>query len=153
MHNEERRGNLAPGAASHPPPLPSRGTLLGRGLTRRCPRCGERDVFESWFRSRECCPRCHMRLNRGEHDFWIGAWMLNLVGVETVFALLLVALIVALWPDVPWPAITWAGVIGMIALPLLLFPVSRTLWLAIDMTFQPERPGDFPSTEGRPPAP
>ncbi|HEX6589771.1 MAG TPA: DUF983 domain-containing protein [Longimicrobiales bacterium] len=153
MQHEERRGNpTALPAAAEAPPLPAKGTLLGRGLLCRCPRCGERNVFESWFEARECCPRCGMRLDRGEHDFWIGAWMLNLVGVETVFALLLVALVVALWPDVPWTAITWTGVLGMVLLPLLLFPVSRTLWLAIDMAVQPERPGDFPSAEARPSA-
>ena len=150
MQQEERRGNRTPGDSSHAvPPMPTRSTLLARGLLRRCPRCGERDVFESWLRSRKRCPRCGMHLDRGEHDFWIGAWMLNLVGVETVFALLLVVGVVALWPDVPWQAVTWIGVVGMVLLPVLLFPVSRTLWLAIDMTVQPERPGDFPSTDPR----
>ena len=69
--------------------------------------------------------------------------MLNLVGVETVFALLLGLVVVLLWPDVPWDAVTWTGVAGMLLLPPLLFPVSRTLWLAIDLVFQPERPSDF----------
>ncbi len=69
--------------------------------------------------------------------------MLNLVGVETVFVLIMAALAIALWPDVPWRAITWIGVIGMLALPLLLYPISRTLWLAIDLTFQPPRESDF----------
>ena len=148
MQNEERRGSSNAAAATGAPALPSRAALLGRGLARRCPRCGERDVFESWFRSRERCPSCGQRLDRGEHDFWIGAWMLNLVGVETLFALLLVGVVVALWPDVPWRAITWTGVAGMILLPLLLFPVSRTFWLAIDMAAQPERPGDFGGASG-----
>lgn len=115
---------------------------IARGLTGRCPRCGGRDLFTSWFAMRDRCPTCALRLDRGEHDFWIGAWMLNLVGVETAFALLLLAGAVAVWPDVSWRALTWIGVAGMVALPLLLFPVSRTLWLAIDLVFQPDRPGD-----------
>ena len=89
------------------------------------------------------CPNCGLRLDRGESDFWIGAWMLNLVGAETVFALLLAAGVVLLWPDVPWTAVTWIGALGMLLIPLALFPVSRTLWLAIDMVFQPHRSGDF----------
>jgi hypothetical protein len=100
---------------------------------------------------RERCPSCGLRLDRGEADFWIGAWMVNLVGVETVFVVLVGIVVVLLWPDVPWDAVTWIGVAGMVLLPLLLFPVSRTLWLAIDMLFQPHRPGDFdpPGTAAR----
>ena len=118
--------------------LPPHATLLLRGLRRHCPRCGERDVFASWFATRERCPACGLRLDRGETDFWIGAWMLNLVGVELAFTALLVLAVVILWPDVPWTVVTWTGVAGMIALPLLFFPVSRTLWLAIDLALRPD---------------
>ena len=122
---------------------PSGFRMILRGLRRRCPWCGGGDLFPSWFTTRERCPRCGLRLDRGETDFWIGAWMLNLVGVETVFTALLVIGIVILWPDVPWAAVTWTGVVGMIALPLLLFPFSRTLWLSIDMALHPKGESDF----------
>jgi len=68
--------------------------------------------------------------------------MLNIVGVETVFVLIMAAIVIALWPEVSWTTVTWIGVIGMLALPLLLFPISRTLWLAIDLSIQPHRPWD-----------
>ena len=144
MSDIERRGNQPAARPAGPlPPTPGRGTLLGRGIARRCPMCGDGDLFASWFAMRERCPSCGLRLDRGEHDSWSGAWMLNLVGVETVFVLLMGVVVLALWPDVPWRAITWLGVIGMLALPLLLYPISRTLWLAIDLSFQPARESDF----------
>ena len=144
MSDIERRGNEAPGAPPITmPPIPGGATLLRRGLMRRCPMCGGGGLFASWFTMRERCPTCALRLDRGEHDSWSGAWMLNLVGVETVFVLLMALVVLALWPDVPWRAITWLGVIGMLALPLLLYPLSRTLWLAIDLAFQPARESDF----------
>jgi len=124
------------------PPL-SKATLVGRGLLGRCPVCGGGDLFPSWFEMRDRCPSCRLRLDRAEHDFWTGAWMLNLVGVEAVFVLIMAGVIVALWPNVPWNAVTWVGVLGMLGLPLLLFPVSRTLWLALDLVFQPPRETDF----------
>ena len=105
--------------------------------------CGGGDLFPSWFSMREHCPSCRLKLDRGEHDFWTGAWMLNIVGVETVFVLMMTGVVALLWPEVPWGAVTWIGVIGMVALPLILFPVSRTLWLAFDLAFQPVREGDF----------
>ena len=161
MSQIERRGNAAPdddrrGDATrvpptrapatggpHTPATPGGATLLARGLARRCPMCGGRDLFPGWFAMRERCPSCGLRLDRGEHDFWIGAWMLNFVGVETLFVLLVVAGVALVWPDVPWTLVTWLGALGMLALPLLLFPTSRTLWLAIDLSFQPARESDF----------
>ena len=122
---------------------PGRAALLGRGLARRCPMCGGGDLFPACFTMRDRCPSCGLRLDRGEHDFWAGAWMLNIVGVETAFVILLAAGVFAVWPDVPWHAVTWVGVAGMIALPLLLFPTSRTLWLAVDLSFQPARESDY----------
>jgi uncharacterized protein (DUF983 family) len=144
MSDIERRGNdPARTGPVEVPPVPATGALLARGLVRRCPMCGGGDLFSSWFTMRERCPTCGLRLNRGEHDSWSGAWMLNLVGVETVFVLLMALVVIALWPDVPWRAITWLGVLGMLALPLLLYPISRTLWLAIDLSFQPARESDY----------
>ena len=125
MSDIERRGNQPPPQHVGPlPATPGRGRLLSRGIARRCPMCGGGDLFASWFAMRERCPACGLRLDRGEHDSWSGAWMLNLVGVETVFVLLMGMVVLALWPDVPWRAITWLGVIGMLALPLLLYPLS-----------------------------
>jgi uncharacterized protein (DUF983 family) len=142
MSEIERRVNAA-GPPPPVPPAPGRATLLVRGLRGHCPMCGGRGLFASWFAMRERCPSCGLRLDRGEHDFWIGAWMLNLVGVETAFVLTMAGVVIGLWPDVPWRAITWTGAVGMLALPLLLFPVSRTLWLAIDLAFQPARETDY----------
>jgi len=134
---------------------PSSSRLLLRGLCGRCPWCGGRNLFRGRFRLRDACPSCGLRPERGEHDFWSGAWMLNIVGVETAFALLLTLAVVLLWPDVPWTAVLWVGIVGMLVMPLLFFRVSRTLWLAIDLAFQPPRRSDFdrgsPGHSGSPP--
>ena len=144
MLKNERRGNArTDDGPALVPATPGGTTLLGRGLVRRCPMCGSGGLFPSWFRMHDRCPSCRLRLDRGEHDFWAGAWMLNIVGVETVFVLLVALGVVVAWPDVSWRLVTWLGVLGMIALPLLLFPSSRTLWLAIDLSFQPARESDY----------
>lgn len=143
MSENHARGNLPAGAGA--PAAPDNRVMLARGLRARCPLCGAGGLFESRFRMRALCPRCGLRLDRGETDFWAGAWMLNLVGVEVVFALLLALAVVIMWPDVPWSVVMWTGVTGMLLLPLLLFRVSRTLWLAIDLALQPARETDFES--------
>jgi uncharacterized protein (DUF983 family) len=64
--------------------------LLGRGVARRCPACGAGDVFVSWFRLRERCPRCAARLER-EPAFFIGAYFLNFCLMQAVLGAWIVA--------------------------------------------------------------
>jgi O-antigen ligase len=84
------------------------------------------------------CERCGLPVQRGEaEDYWLGGMMFNIV-LSEMLALIAVAVVVLLsWPRVPWNAV-WAGaVMLMIAAPFLLFPVSRTTWLAFDLLFRP----------------
>src|ERR687894_1733050 len=48
-----------------PPPLTTRRLLL-RGITKRCPVCGEYRLFRRWFTIVEHRPRCGFRLERVE---------------------------------------------------------------------------------------
>jgi uncharacterized protein (DUF983 family) len=119
--------------------------LFGRALLARCPRCGARGVFVSWFKLQDRCPRCGLPLQRGEEqDYWLGGMMFNIVLSELLaFASVAIA-VLATWPRVPWNAL-WIGAIAlMIAAPFALFPVSRMVWLAFDLVFRPhpESPRD-----------
>ena len=58
-------------------------TRVGRALLLRCPRCGARGIWRSWFSMRHACPTCGQVFERGESsDFWIGAYLINLVVAE-----------------------------------------------------------------------
>lgn len=118
-------------------------TIIGRALARRCPNCGGRNVFRSYLRERDSCPTCGLKLDRGERDFFIGAYTLNLIAAEllVVFGGLLVLALT--WPDVPWNALMYGLAVLMIAAPVALYPFSRQLWLATDLIFRPVEPGDF----------
>ena len=114
-----------------------------RALTLRCPRCGGRGILRSWFRLAVECPRCGLALERGEsEDHWFGAVAVNLVIAELLGICIVVAWIVATWPDVPWTPVQYGGPMIMIALPVLFYPFSRALWLAWDVYFRPGTPGD-----------
>jgi uncharacterized protein (DUF983 family) len=111
---------------------------MGRALTLRCPSCGGRGLFASWLRMKERCPRCGLALERGEgHDYWLGAMMFNLVVAELLFAALMLVVIVASWPRVPWDFLQYGGVALMVLFPFALFPFSKTIWLAFDVAFRP----------------
>ena len=61
---------------------------------------------------------------------------------EFGFGIMLALAVWARWPRVPWTAIEIVGVGGAILAPILFYPYSKTLWLAIDLTFRPEPSGE-----------
>ncbi len=113
--------------------------LTGRALALRCPRCGGGSLFRSWWSLKPQCPQCGFALDRGERDFWIGGYAVNLVIAEFLAVGVILAVVVATWPDVPWKFIQFGGAALAVLLPVLTFPVSRVLWLAWDYCFRPVR--------------
>jgi hypothetical protein len=52
----------------------------------------------------------------------------------------LVGLAIALiltWPNPPWLLIQWGSIAIMVGLPLLLYPMSHTLAIALDLLVRP----------------
>jgi uncharacterized protein (DUF983 family) len=122
-------------------------TKFGRALLLRCPRCGGRVILQSWFKLKDNCPQCGLALERGERsDFWIGAYVFNLVVGEVLAIGIPIVWMIMSAPNQPWTAIEVVGAILCVALPLAFFPFSRTLWLAWDLSFRPIEPGDATRT-------
>lgn len=111
--------------------------LTGRALRWQCPNCGARPVRASWMRRLPACPACALRLDRGEHDYFIGAYLLNLVVAELILAGGLLVAVLATWPEPPWDAIQYVGVALMLLMPLVTYPFAELLWLAVDLAFRP----------------
>src|ERR671911_508050 len=86
---------------AHAPRFPEVGATitLVRGFRKRCPRCGERDTFVSWFQIRTACPRCELRFAKEEGGF-LGAMTLNYVVAIGIWLVVLVAGIVLTVPGV-----------------------------------------------------
>lgn len=53
------------------PPKPHIRQVLARGLRRKCPRCGEGDLFQRWIVTHERCGVCHLLLQRNYGDTWM----------------------------------------------------------------------------------
>jgi uncharacterized protein (DUF983 family) len=123
-------------------PQPSRPALVGRALRRRCPVCGSRGLFTGWFRMVERCPTCGLASDR-EVGHWIGA-----IGINTIvsFALLGVVLVVGFvltYPDIAVGPILLASLATAVLVPLIMWPYSQTLWMAIDLMMRPVRPEEL----------
>lgn len=120
---------------------------LARAIRLRCPNCGQGRVMASWFGIHERCPACGLRYERDEeNEYWLGAYTLNFIATEVVFAGGLLVVLVLTWPTPPWSAIVWVGAAQMVLTPIAFYPFSKALWLAIDLTFRPPTPRDFASS-------
>jgi uncharacterized protein (DUF983 family) len=113
-------------------------------LALRCPACGGGPVFVTWFKMCPSCPSCGINFDREpEGGYWVGSNTINLFATEFTFALAFVGVLVETWPSPPWDLLTWGGMALMLLLPVLFFPFSKTLFIAVDLTFRPDEPRDY----------
>jgi uncharacterized protein (DUF983 family) len=126
------------------PVRPTLGTLVTRALLLRCPRCGGRDIWQSWFRMKHACPTCGQVFERGEsHDFFIGAYLINLVVAESTAVVVAAAMWIALGARVSFNVLWGASMVLAVVMPVIFYPFSRDLWLAFDLHFRPTEAGDM----------
>lgn len=112
--------------------------MVGRGMLLRCPNCGGGPVLRNWFHLRERCPTCDILLERGEEqDYYIGGMLLNISLSFIIFAVVFWGVLILTFPRVPWTFLQYGLVAAMIVLPILLYPVSRVVWLGADLALRP----------------
>jgi uncharacterized protein (DUF983 family) len=109
----------------------------------RCPNCGQRALFRqgSLFKVNASCPRCGLKIDKGEGAF-LGPLVVN-YGV-TVFGLTLpIILGYAAGKLSGAEALGICGAVALIA-PLVLYRLSWSWWLTIYYLFLPENlPGNL----------
>lgn len=121
----------------------TRGTMLIRGMRRRCPNCGTK-AFTTWFTMVDVCSGCGLHFER-ESGYWVGAVTINTALTFASFLVLFVGLTLLTWPDPPWGVIM-ASVIGVnLVFPIMFYPISKSLWAAIEQTWRPLEAKDFPT--------
>lgn len=117
--------------------------MLWRALRRRCPWCGgARAFFTGWFAKAERCHTCGIPWRRGDVGFELGAASISAVLVLGILVVGLGAGIVASWPDVPYLMLGLGLGVGAIVLPVALYPISYTVWQALDLLMRPPVAGD-----------
>ena len=92
---------------------------------------------------RSRCPKCGLRLERGEQGYQVGSYMFNIIAAELIWAAAFLGILVATWPSPPWDALLYGGVAMMAIAPFLFYPFSKTLFLAFDLIFRPPGPHDL----------
>ncbi|HEX2172320.1 MAG TPA: DUF983 domain-containing protein [Dehalococcoidia bacterium] len=118
-------------------------THFWRALGLRCPNCGTRPIFCSWYKMVDVCPGCGLRLEEREPGYFTGAIVTNYFIAIGWFVVLLVAAII-LSESIPvWTVVQWGAVAIAIASPLIFWPFSKTLWVALDISLRPVQPEDI----------
>jgi len=84
----------------------------------------------------EDCPRCGFHFERIE-GHWLGSLGLNTIVTFSLLFVVLTSALFATVPDVPVGALVVTGVLIGLLFPLAFFPVSRTLWTAVDLLMRP----------------
>ena len=92
----------------------------------------------SWFRFRDRCPTCDLHLDRDESGYQVGSYFIAITVLFALFAVLFIAVLALTWPSPPWRTLQWGGLALMVTGPLLLFPFSKTFYLAVDLTLRPD---------------
>jgi uncharacterized protein (DUF983 family) len=134
---------MVPPSVQHRPAL---ATMVRRGLLRRCPWCADRRAyFTGWFSKQRACRNCATPWRRGDVGFELGAATVNTI---ITFGVIIVAggsAMIATSPDIPTVQIVIGLVIAAVVVPVLIYPVTYTLWQALDLAMRPPEPGDVPS--------
>ncbi len=109
--------------------------IFRRALRLECPRCGGTRLFSGWFSMARECPLCGLRFERAQ-GYFVGAIYIN----YTATAVIMIAGYLLLWRYTELSAVQqlmiWVP-FGVL-FPLWFFRYSRSLWLALEYTVNPE---------------
>jgi len=118
--------------------LPSTGKMIRRSLLRQCPRCANRSAwFTSWFKQGERCIGCGIKRTRDTDGHELGSMTVASV-VNIVLIMVAMGIAIALTaPDVPVLTLYIVLASAALVFPVLTWPVTHTLWMAIDLVARP----------------
>ncbi len=114
-------------------------TIVSRAARLRCPECGQGRLFRSHFRMHPQCGQCGYYFDRGA-GYWLGAIYVN-YGV-TAAVVTAAYLILFFTQALPTDTLLWPMAAFTLLFPLWCFPYARSLWLGLDLYFDPQQTGE-----------
>ena len=118
--------------------LPSTGKMIRRSLLRQCPRCANRSAwFTSWFKQGERCIGCGMKRTRDTDGHELGSMTIaSVLNIVLIMAAIGIAVAITA-PDVPVLTLYIVLASAALVFPVLTWPMTHTLWMAIDLIVRP----------------
>ena len=117
--------------------------LLWRAVRLRCPVCGEGKLFRGWFRTHPQCQRCGFRFERSP-GYWLGSIFVNYGLTALIVTIGFFALFFS--EALPQEWIMRLLLAFCVLFPLWFFRYARSIWIGIDIYFDPEPAAESQST-------
>ena len=114
--------------------------VLLRGLRKRCPRCGARDIWLTFFHPKPRCPVCDLRFEAEEGGF-LGAMVVNYVFATMFWIIVLAITLIATVPFIPVAQLIIASIAILGGLPVWFYPRSKMVWAAVEFLTARSEPG------------
>ena len=96
---------------------------LKRGLSRRCPHCGQGPLFAKWFTLHERCAACGLRFEQRPGDTW-ALWLIG----DRLFLGILIVLVFLVFRSTSW---LLAGAIGVLVVAPLVSTMPHRMGVCI----------------------
>ena len=118
--------------------LPSTGKMIRRSLLRQCPRCANRSAwFTSWFKQGDRCVGCGVKRTRDTDGHELGSMTIaSVLNIVLIMAAIGIAVAITA-PDVPVLTLSIVLASAALVFPVLTWPITHTLWMAIDLIVRP----------------
>ncbi len=104
-----------------------------RMLRRRCPRCGDRHIWNGWVTPVDRCPSC--QLDFGRHGWLAAVWVNTLVTNFVVLAWIAAGMI-ATRAETAWWVMT-GGLTLALVVPIVFYPTAKLLIVALLLRLDP----------------
>lgn len=118
--------------------------MMWRGVRLHCPLCNGRHAwFSGWFKQEKACRTCGFKWERGNVGFETGSMTINIIITFGLIAATVLTVTLATVPDIPvTPLMVALAAVGLLV-PILIFPITHTIWSACDLTMNRLDPGEY----------
>ena len=96
----------------------------------------------------EDCLECGLRFER-EPGYWVGAVTINTIVIFATFLVTFGGMVTLTWPDVPWVTVLIVTLTINLLVPTLFYPLSKTIWLALELSWHPLEPNEIEAAATR----
>ncbi len=118
--------------------------MLLRGAFRRCPHCGGKGAFfDGWYKRGERCHTCGLLWERKLEGFELGSMTVNVI---LTFGTMLITMgigVIFSYPDVAVVPILGVIVGVAVVMPVVIFPMTYSIWLAVDLFMRKPEPEEL----------
>lgn len=84
-----------------------------------------------------------------EPGYWVGAVIINTTVIFATFLVVFGGMVAITWPDVPWAAVLVVTALANVVIPVVFYPLSKTVWLAVEMSWHPLEPEEAKAAAAR----